>query len=203
MDKQKRKLEDFVGWCKIQKLADSLKPWSPPLGHTCSLNDTLECDALIKWLALNIRAPRQPRQLQLWLWGPPGIGKSRLVGQLRTMLRIYDMPKDEEYYDHYDDGSYDLVVVDEFKHQKRIQFLNAWADGQPLALKQKGSQTVKYSNLPLIILSNYSISQCYRDGVGRDALVSRFVEVAMTSTFQVYWSAESGGEAPPGDVTLL
>ena len=81
--------------------------------------------------------PRQPRQKQLWLWGPPGIGKTRFLSYLRARLRVYDMPKDEDFYDSYEDGCYDLVVMDEFKSHKKIQFLNAWCDGQPLPLRQK------------------------------------------------------------------
>jgi len=139
----------------------------------------------VEWLETNILQTRLPRQKQLWLYGPPGVGKTRLIGLLRTMLRVYDMPRDEDFYDAYEDGLYDLVILDEFKHQKRLQFLNAWCDGQPLPLRLKGSQTVKTDNLPFIIVSNFSPEQCYKEGVGRDALVDRLsiVEVRENLTF--------------------
>ena len=76
------------------------------------------------------------------------------------------MPKDEDFYDGYEDGCYDLVVMDEFKSHKKIQFLNAWCDGQPLPLRQKGCQSVKNDNLPLIVCSNFSIENCYHEGSG-------------------------------------
>jgi len=178
---QKRKIEDYIGWTKRQKLAESLIPFSLPVvavdGPT---------SALVDWMRNNLLVPRLPRQQQLWLYGPPGIGKSRLIGQLRQRLRVYDMPRDEEFYDSYEDGLYDLVILDEYKHQKRIQFLNAWSDGQPLPLRQKGAQTVKNDNLPLIICSNFSINECYRDGVGRDALSSRFLQINLVSEFNLY-----------------
>jgi len=169
---QKRKLEDYIGWCKRQRLSDQLVPWT-----TSALDALTLPSACVDWLTRNILIPRIPRQQQLWLFGPPGVGKTRLIGLLRTMLRVYDMPRDEEFYDAYEDGLYDLVVLDEFKHQKRIQFLNAWCDGQPLPLRLKGSQTVKHDNLPLIICSNYPPESCYKEGVGRDALISRFIIV--------------------------
>jgi len=169
---QKRKLEDYIGWTKRQKLSQSLQPW------TMSALDALTLPgALVGWLIGNIMTPRIPRQKQMWLYGPPGIGKTRLIGLLRTMLRIYDMPRDEDFYDAYEDGLYDLVVLDEYRSQKRIQFLNAWCDGQPLPIRQKGSQTIKNDNLPLLLCSNFAPIECYGEGVGRDALIDRFTVV--------------------------
>jgi len=170
----KRKIEDYIGWSKRQKLAASLIPWTNPvLGADGQIN------VIAAWLDSNVLVPRVPRQNQLWVYGPPGIGKSRLLGQLRERLRVYDMPRDEDFYDAYEDGLYDIVVLDEYKSQKRIQFLNAWCDGQPLPLRQKGSQTVKNDNLPLIICSNFSPEECYKEGVGRDALIDRFTVVGL------------------------
>ena len=178
---QKRKIEEFVGWAKRQKLASALLPWIPP-----TINDYLGQPSIeiALWLHNNIMVPRQPRQKQLWLWGPPGIGKTRFLSYLRARLRVYDMPKDEDFYDGYEDGCYDLVVMDEFKSHKKIQFLNAWCDGQPLPLRQKGCQSVKNDNLPLIVCSNFSIENCYHEGIGRDALVDRFNVVRMEKEFE-------------------
>ena len=98
---------------------------------------------------------------------------------------VYDMPRDEEFYDDFEDGCFDLVVLDEYKANKKIQFLNAWADGQPFPLRQKGRQSVKTDNLPLIIVSNYSIEEVYKPGVGRDALVDRFTQVFVDTSFVI------------------
>jgi len=167
----KRKLEEFIGWSKRQRLSEDLRPWVVPTITSVNVDAALTVQ---EWLHSNILLPRLPRQKQLWICGRPGIGKSRLLGVLRTMLRCYDMPRDEEYYDGYEDGLYDLVILDEYKHQKRLQFLNAWCDGQPLPLRQKGSQSLKSNNLPLIVCSNFCIEECYREGIGRDALRDRF-----------------------------
>lgn len=169
---QKRKIEDLQQWVKRRKLAESLVKWTVPV-----FGVSVNAVALSNWLELNIMTSRVPRQKQLWLMGRPGIGKSRLLASLAQMLRVYVMPRDEDFYDEYEDGLFDLVVFDEFKSNKKIQFLNAWCDGQPLPLRQKGHQTMKNDNLPFIICSNFSIEECYHDGVGRDALSDRFIVV--------------------------
>ena len=178
---QKRKLEEFIGWSKRQKLAEALIPWRCLTPKSSSYVH----QALWTYLRENVLVPRLPRQNQLWLSGLPGVGKSRFLSYLRARLRVYEMPRDEDFYDDYEDGCFDLVVIDEFKSHKKIQFLNAWADGQPLPLRKKGSQAVKTDNLPLIICSNYSIEECYKDGVGRDALLSRFTQVFVDSLFVI------------------
>ena len=33
------------------------------------------------------------------------------------------MPRSEDFYDEYEDGCFDLVVLDEYKAHKKIQFL--------------------------------------------------------------------------------
>lgn len=178
---QKRKIEDYIGWTKRQKLSESLIPFSLPVVDVDG-----PTSALVDWMRNNILVPRLPRQKQLWLYGPPGIGKTRFIGQIRQRLRVYDMPRDEDFYDAYEDGLYDLVVLDEYKHQKRLQFMNAWCDGQPLPLRQKGCQTVKNDNLPLIVCSNFSPEECYREGVGRDALIERFEIVQLIADFNLF-----------------
>ena len=32
--------------------------------------------------------------------------------------RVYDMPRSEDFYDEYEDGCFDLVVLDEYKAHK-------------------------------------------------------------------------------------
>ena len=54
-----------------------------------------------------------------------------------------------------------------------------------MPLRQKGSQLTKTDNLPLIIVSNYSIEEVYRPGIGRDALVDRFTQVFVDTAFVI------------------
>ena len=49
-------------------------------------------------------------------------------------LRVYWWPKDETWWDGYEDGAYDLIVLDEFKSQKKITDLNPILSGDPIPL---------------------------------------------------------------------
>jgi len=94
-------------------------------------------------------------------------------------LRLYFVPTDEDFYDAYRDGCYDLIVFEEYKAQKTVQFLNKFCDGQPCPLRQKGDQTVKTDNLPIIICSNFKMREtyCNVDQAIFETLERRFEEV--------------------------
>lgn len=91
------------------------------------------------------------------------------------------MPLLEDFYDFYFDEKFDLVVLDEFKGQKTIQFLNLWLQGGDMTIRKKGSQYIKRKNLPMIILSNYSLDDCYKDQLKLSTLRARLLEIALTS----------------------
>nr|UOF79007.1 rep protein [Cressdnaviricota sp.] len=119
----------------------------------------ISTSGLISWLNGNVlesnRKTRQPRQKQLWLHGPPRIGKSRMISTLSKFLRIYEIPT-EDWYDQYKDDAYDLAILDEFTGQKPIWWLNRWLDGNMFHLKQRNQPGVnKMFNIPTIIVSNY------------------------------------------------
>jgi len=117
---------------------------------------------IMTWLNLNIKEPRDFRQTQLYIYGPPKMGKSTLIRNLNNYLSIYYVPRDDgEFCDEYEDGIYDLIVLDEFTNKKTMQWMNQLLDGQTCYLKKKGGQILKKDNLPVIILSNFSLEQNY------------------------------------------
>lgn len=118
---------------------------------------------LLEWVNANVCQPRPFRSPQLYLWGPPAVGKTTFLRLLEKSLRVYYMPTDENFYDFYDDEDYDLIVLDEFKGQKTIQDLNRWLDGQTLTVRKKGTQCMKFKNLPVIIVSNFPPHVVYRN----------------------------------------
>jgi len=134
---------------------------SPASGHMSSFNKDLA-----SWLNQNIRTPtpRPHRTAQLWLRASPGTGKTTLIKFLEQSfnLSIYYWPKDEKWWDTYEDGCYDLIVLDEYKAHKKITELNPILSGDTAPLSRRGMPPIiKKENLPVIILSNFLPQECY------------------------------------------
>lgn len=86
------------------------------------------------------------------------------------------MPKTEDWNDLYNDGEYDLIVLDEYKGHKSIQFLNPWLSNDPQPVSRRGRPPVmKWEALPFIILSNYRPQDAYSNAspTSLEALMSR------------------------------
>lgn len=158
----KRKLEEYLTWTNKRKDKLSLLEWVPISGGDIQDMDTDAERQIAIWLNENIRQQRIFKQKQLYIWGPPNMGKSTLIKYLSKYLNIYHIPRDEDFYDDYEDQVYDLAVLDEFTHTKTMQWLNQFLDGQSFYLRKKGGQVLKKENLPVIILSNFELSSNYR-----------------------------------------
>lgn len=125
---------------------------------------TLYCARIASWLNANIRQPRVHRQKQLWIKSAPGAGKTTMIMMLEQAygLSVYYWPKDEKWWDGYDDGAYDLIVLDEFKAQKKISELNPILSGDPTPVSRRNRPPiVKRDNIPVVIMSNFTPRECY------------------------------------------
>lgn len=119
---------------------------------------------IVSWLSSNIRMPRVHRQRQLWISAPPSAGKTTMIMWMENefKLSVYYWPKDEHWWDGYSDQAYDLIVLDEFRSQKKITELNPILSGDPTPLSRRSAAPlVKRDNLPVIILSNFTPEQCF------------------------------------------
>lgn len=121
--------------------------------------------AIVDWMNKNLGGiQRSLGEPQLYLHGPTGIGKTFLISKLRTFFRVYDVCMNEDWMDDYSDDDYDLVVMEEFKGQKQITWMNQFLDGQPCPIRRRGkSAYLKTKNLPVIILSNWSLERAYKN----------------------------------------
>lgn len=190
----KKRLEELVLWHGEQTALTNLieKASSIPsrlqsvsIDQVASLSPSER--EIFLWLVENIRSePRAFKQKQLYLWGPPNSGKSSLLSLLMIHLPTYVMPT-EDFYDLFDPKLHRLVILDEFRAQKTIQFLNQWADGQVMSIRKKGSQGLKSVNLPLIICSNFSIREAYSksDEAHLESLICRFNAVHVEKIFNL------------------
>ncbi len=153
----KRKIDDFLSLTKRIAMEERAIAWN---GCHVQRGPQAAYEIAI-WLNTNLRRPRSFKQKQLWIWGPHDVGKTTLAMWLATQVRVYDLPTDESFYDQWDDDAYDLVVIDEFKGQKKITWLNQFVQGSNMSIARKGSQTVKHVNVPIIVLSNFRPCDCY------------------------------------------
>lgn len=181
----KRKIEEYHGWIQRKKAKPQLR-WHP-LIHKMSYST--ETSMIVGWLNSNILKERQLRQKQLYIWGLPGLGKTYLIEKLSERLRVYFIPR-EDWETDYEDGLYDVAVIDEFKGQKTLQWMNQWLDGQQMRLKQKGVDGgVKRQRIPTIILSNKDPRAVYHntDIVYVDAFLDRLTVVNVVSMIDIDW----------------
>jgi len=155
---------------------------SPTTGYESSWNI-----AISEWLNASIRKQRPRKSKQLWISSGPSAGKSTTILRLIRAyeLNVYVWPVDEDYFDEWEDGAYDLIWLDEYKSQKTIQVINRIADGMPTSLKRKFKPPfTKFQNIPLIICSNGIPSENYHNKVGTvqlEALLARFAVIEVPS----------------------
>lgn len=148
----KRKLEEYSAWQKVKRAALAKLPWP-----SVDLDSYPNADAtfkIAKWIAENIKQPREFKQKQLYVWSEaPDVGKTHLTRELAKYLTVYPPPR-SQYWDGYESGRYDLVVFDEFRADRTLQDLNEFLQGSEITLNVKGSTVVKSDNPPIIILAN-------------------------------------------------
>jgi len=112
-----------------------------------------ELQRLIDWCNHNFYQRKRPiREPQLWLKTPIRSGKTTWLACLQQFMRCYIVGYERESFDEYRDDKYDVIVFDEYKSQKKLEFLNSLIDGQSKRLMQlySGQNTTKNVNLPVI-----------------------------------------------------
>lgn len=180
----KRKIEEYATWIQCENAKKSKLAWvSPSIDGLTDANKQIA-----EWISKNIRQTRAFKAPQLFITGKPNLGKTSLIAWLSKYLSVYPFPMEEEFYDQYSDD-YDLVVMDEFKGQKKITFLNEFLQGSTMSIRKKGSQGIKQKNLPVIILSNLTLEVCYpkANADGRlDSLRARLEIVEVDSFIDFY-----------------
>jgi len=186
----KRKCEEYISWVARRNEREKKKKWTKfTTADIEDLNTVAEMQ-IAAWLNLNICEQREFRQEQLYVHGPPKMGKSTLIRKLDEYLNIYYVPRDDgEFCDDYEDGIYDLIVIDEFTNKKTMQWMNQLLDGQTCYLKRKGGQTLKKENLPVIVLSNFTLEQNYPrlfEAGMLEPLLTRFKIVHVTEMIAIF-----------------
>lgn len=113
------------------------------------------------WLLKNMYRPRRfGRNKSLMIIGDTEVGKTSLVRALSKYWDTYMLPMLDTWYDKYTDDV-QLVVLDEFKCQKPLTWMNSFVDGSVMSLKQRYGGYTKRAFVPVILLSNMRPEQMY------------------------------------------
>ncbi len=173
----KRKIEEYASWTALKRQREDKLVWTAPPRDTPVTFP--EAQDILHWIIKNIKVERNFKQEQLWVWGPRGTGKTSLITWLEKYLVIYYVPH-EDFDDEWEDGMYDLAVIDEFKGTRKITWMNRFVQGSCMRIRKKGTQGMKRQNIPVIVLSNYCIQDAYSLQVpdnAKETLKCRFLEV--------------------------
>lgn len=109
-----------------------------------------------------------------WWIGATGTGKSRLVWQLYPTHFAKPLNK---WWDGY--RFQDVVVIEEWspRNECTASFLKIWADRYPFTAEVKGAVLPMIRPKKIIVLSNYTIEQCFPRKEDCDPLLRRFTVI--------------------------
>lgn len=186
-----KQILSFRSLLQEQNLLQNLRSW-PSLESLASVEEAalggqVELSAggitILSWLAINLGCQRPFKAKQLYVHGPPNLGKTTLVRFLSDFFPTYVAPMEETFFDLYDEEVHKLVVFDEFKGQHKLTFMNQFLQGGFMTLRKKGTQAVKRANLPCVILSNHSPREAYSNvsEAALDAFLARLEVVELCS----------------------
>lgn len=93
-----------------------------------------------------------------WWYGPTGTGKSRT---LWSMYPNHYQKELNKWWDGYEEQ--DVVAIEEWcpKNECTASFLKIWADRYPFTGQIKGGTLQRIRPKKIIVLSNYTIEQCF------------------------------------------
>jgi hypothetical protein len=118
----------------------------------------LRCYSTIKKIKAEYleAAPDAEEVTGLWIWGPPGSGKSRLARE--AYPGIFDKPVNK-WWDGYRCGP---ALLDDFDkcHKVLGHFLKRWTDRYSFSAEVKGG-TINIRPPKIVITSNYSIDEIF------------------------------------------
>lgn len=117
----------------------------------------------------------------IWLWGAPGLGKSRWAALQGSYGEIFKK-NFNKWWDGYSLLSTKIVIIEDYPcvpaGNTLVQHIKIWGDRYPFEAECKGSHLlVEPGRFFLIITSNYPIERCFENSEDIRAIKRRFKEV--------------------------
>lgn len=191
MIQHQRKVSDYI---KLQySFKNGTKPY-PGIGNVIGRSPCII--ELVSWLNKNL--PPQPRpfkQKQLWLWGPPNMGKTTLRMDLSQWFIPYNVVLDEDRWWSGLDHSKQIAFFEEFSGTKTLSAMKSFLDGSPMSIAVKGETYPfeKTKNIPCIILSNKHPDEVYSEArlkseLAYQGLIERLVIIKVDEFIKIPWN---------------
>ena len=119
----------------------------------------------------------------LWLYGHPGVGKSKWAASQGTYDEIFKK-NFNKWWDGYNLLTTKIVILEDYpcapQGQLLAQHMKIWGDRYPFTAECKGSHLmVEPRRFFFIVTSNYTIDQCFENEEDRAAIKRRFQERLM------------------------
>lgn len=120
-------------------------------------------------LSLMLGSPYNHDEVRgLWIWGPPGSGKSHWC---RAQFPSLFIKAQNKWFDGYDKE--EVILLDDLDTNVLGHYLKIWADKYSCTGETKGG-TVHLQHHVFAVTSNYSIDQLFDDDVMAKAITRRF-----------------------------
>jgi len=150
---------------------------------------------IVGWLNQNLPpATREHKQKQLWLHGPPNVGKSRLQSQISKYLNALIVANESQWWSGMNQHK-EIIFFDEFTGYKCLTDMKRLLDGSEFPMPIKGELPfikLESQNIPIIICSNSSPEQVYHNvkeerPIEFNGLMERILVIEVTQEFEVPW----------------
>lgn len=154
-------IKTMIAYRETRKIHANLLPWKKlEVFNYHNDKDKL----IIEWLNSSIKVDRPPRSKQLWIFGETALGKSSIYDNLLKHLHCIFPSNDPKYWDGMDNDA-DIIIFDEYHACKTIGLMNSLCEGRQMTMCMKNGSLIKTRNIPVLILSNYSPEEAYKNSL--------------------------------------
>lgn len=125
----------------------------------------------------------------IWIFGPPGCGKSMWAHQQAAQDEIY-IKNVNKWWDGYIDGEVKLVIIEDFPVDDKawlINILKIWSDRYPFNGEIKGGTVrVTPGKWIIIVTSDHSIDEVFENEEDQKAIKRRFKEIKIEDPNDIF-----------------